>query len=363
MPVPTGILWERDLHTQAKHQMLRGYLNAWFPIIASRFGRTGLTYVDAFAGPGAYKNSSESSPVIALEQTHRLEVTKYQPLQRLLFIEKRRDRFDHLKRIVDTRFPSSYRPSGLELRVVNGDCRQELIPALQKIGTRRGPIFVNFDGWGVDTPAYLVRHIGQIDSAEVLITFQTSFFVRFAELHEIQAGDRVFGDSSWRAVASSGTPFEKKGGLVDAYRDLLTAAGFSYALTFELVDEGGHGLFLIFGTSNDRGLEKMKEAMWQVDPAYGQRFRDPRDTNQLVLDILDKPDLALLEQQLLTEVEQRGSVSLGQLQEFTLFETIYRKPHAAQAITRLEEQGRIQRKPGRGHDNVMISLAPLTLFD
>jgi len=63
MAVPTGTLWPRDPHTAAKHQMLFTYLQAWFPIIGSRF--PGLTYVDAFAGPGEYaggKSAHRSSP-------------------------------------------------------------------------------------------------------------------------------------------------------------------------------------------------------------------------------------------------------------------------------------------------------------
>ncbi|MCY3924683.1 MAG: hypothetical protein OXG52_04105 [bacterium] len=34
MAVPTGILWERDPHTAAKHTLLRRYMLAWFPIMA-----------------------------------------------------------------------------------------------------------------------------------------------------------------------------------------------------------------------------------------------------------------------------------------------------------------------------------------
>ncbi|WP_260326384.1 hypothetical protein [Streptomyces sp. TLI_185] len=42
-------------------------------------------------------------------------------------------------------------------------------------------------------------------------------------------------------------------------------------------DEGNRKLYLIFGTQHELGLEKMKDAMWKVDPSYGVRYRDPRD--------------------------------------------------------------------------------------
>ncbi len=68
MAVPTDVLWERDPHTAAKHTLLRRYLSAWFPIMAAQFRDTGITFLDAFAGPGEYTNSQESSPAIAMTQ-------------------------------------------------------------------------------------------------------------------------------------------------------------------------------------------------------------------------------------------------------------------------------------------------------
>ena len=48
-------------------------------------------------------------------------------------------------------------------------------------------------------------------------------------------------------------------------------------------DEGGRELWLLFGTSSLLGVEKMKDAMWAVDPVYGVRYRDPRDPAQMFL--------------------------------------------------------------------------------
>jgi three-Cys-motif partner protein len=97
MAVPTGILWERDPHTAAKHTLLRRYLMAWFPIMAKQFQGGGITFLDGFAGPGEYTNSQESSPVIAMEQAMRDEVVQLQTPTRLVFIEERKDRAEHLE--------------------------------------------------------------------------------------------------------------------------------------------------------------------------------------------------------------------------------------------------------------------------
>jgi hypothetical protein len=51
-----------------------------------------------------------------------------------------------------------------------------------------------------------------------------------------------------------------------------------------MIDDTGSDLYLIDGTRNRRGLEKMKEAMWKVDPVQGVHYRDPRNPNQGTLD-------------------------------------------------------------------------------
>lgn len=360
MATPKDVLWDRDPHTAAKHEILRGYLAAWFPIMAAGFGTEGLTYVDAFAGPGEYKNSKTSSPVIALTQAHRRDVTKHYTEQRLLLIEKNPDRYAHLKSVIAKRFPAWSRVA-VECR--KGECLSEMIPALHAMGANDGPIFVNFDGWGVDTPASMVRHVGHMNSAEALVTFQTSWFMRFVDQAHKPAGDKVFGGKQWRARVRTGSPAEKKSGLVDAYRALLADAGFDYQLDFELVDEGGHELILFFGTSSEAGLRKMKEAMWKVDPVHGQQFRDPKDVNQLSFDIEEEPDLTVLKQQLLACVTEAGEITLEELKTHTLHHTVYRPPQATHAVDELvEDQELVRETKGRGHRNVYVRLAPLRLF-
>ena len=54
MASPTEILWERQRHTAAKHQILTGYLDAWIPILAHA-GHEDLVLIDGFAGPGRYR--------------------------------------------------------------------------------------------------------------------------------------------------------------------------------------------------------------------------------------------------------------------------------------------------------------------
>ncbi|MFD7645793.1 three-Cys-motif partner protein TcmP [Kitasatospora sp. NPDC059795] len=140
-------------------------------------------------------------------------------------------------------------------------------------------MFVLLDGFGgPEVPFDLLQRIaGSHHSSEVMVTFQPSFLVRFAEKneHHRARGDAFFGGSDWHDVFRR-PPSTKGAYLHDQYRATLQRAGFQYTLAFEMIDEAGHLLYLIFGTRHERGVEKMKEASWAVDTTSGIRYRDPR---------------------------------------------------------------------------------------
>jgi hypothetical protein len=322
MAAPTSLLWDRDPHTKAKHDMLSRYLDAWFPIVASKWSDTGLTYAEGFAGPGEYLNGGMGSPLLALQAATRPEVSKHPTDIRMIFVEKSPDRLGHLKALVEQR----------------------------GLGRAR-----------IHTPYPVVERFGASRSSEVLITLKTQWFARFATVADVQAGDIVFGETGWRDVAHQPAR-EKKRFLTERYLGRLHDAGFRHTLTFEMIDEGGNGLFLIFGTDNLLGVEKMKDAMWSVDKVRGQRFRDPRDLSQLTFEAIDTdPDLALLSQQLVARLKA-GPQSLENLKDYALRETMFKKAHTDPAVRRLEAAGEVERTSARRHEDVIVQLAQPRLF-
>lgn len=60
-----GTTWGIEPITEAKHEILRYYLGAWFPILASVHRR--LLYVDGFPGPGEHSKGEDGSPIFALK--------------------------------------------------------------------------------------------------------------------------------------------------------------------------------------------------------------------------------------------------------------------------------------------------------
>jgi hypothetical protein len=275
-----------------------------------------------------------------------------------VLVEEKPARFNHLQALVEQRKVNNART---KLTMVNGACEKVLLPALDSVGAWGGPMFVNLDGWGVDTPYAIVERVGKNLSTEVLITFETQWFTRFASVEDVTAGDLVFGDKAWRAVTAEPT-VSKKAFLVDQYLVRLHAAGFPLTLTFEMVDEGGHQLLLVFGTTSELGVRKMKDAMWSVDKVRGQRFRDPRDVNQLSFEALDDhPDLTLLRQQVLARLAQ-GPCSLAELKKFALLETLFKESHVDPIVRKLNDERHVNRISARRHEDVMVELAPPSLF-
>ena len=359
MAVPTGILWERDPHTAAKHTLLRRYMSAWFPIMASQFRDIGITFFDGFAGPGEYTNAQDSSPAIAMEQALRSEVKRWGTQTRLVFVEDHRGRAEHLRNLLDARFPLTIRPPGLVMRVRRGKCGDRFEQAIAEVGGWDGPVFANLDGWGADTDHEIVQRIAQQPSSEVLVTFEDQFFIRFAN-GEQQAGERVFGHSDWRRVDQLPTA-EKKPFLLELYREGLHSAGFPYVLTFEMIDEGGHSLHLFFGTTNKVAVEKFKDGLWEVDGVSGQRFRDPRDPNQMSFDIL-QPDFTPLESRILELLGERD-YSMTELREYALLETIYKRAHVKRVVDPLIAQRRVELvRTGRSYADRVLRLAERQLF-
>lgn len=354
MAQPQETVWDRDAHTAAKHGMVRLYLAAWFPILLQG-GFRSVTYAEGFAGPGEYAGGEEGSPIIALRQVvDRPELIALGKPIRFVLVEERQDRLDHLRGLVNQLSPRESRASNLMIRGKQGPCQTALIPELEQAGAFGYPIFCNLDAWGADVPYELVARIATNPTSEVLVTFVSDFFRRFATLDEIGKGDIQFGTSDWRRVAELPTG-EKKRFLVDEYTAALNRAGLPMTLTFELLDEGGHSLFLVFGTKGERGLERMKDAMWKVDPVYGLRFRDPRDVHQLAFTI-DQPDLKPLRDELERELADGEQHLVEDLRRHALLKTVYRPPHATQVLRELRDAGRLQSDGGRLQNKSLVWL-------
>jgi three-Cys-motif partner protein len=325
-------------------------------------GKRSVTYAEGFAGAGVYEGGEPGSPIIAAEVFLRQrEFLDAGRMVSMVLVEERADRLTRLRHEMDATL-SRYGPPPAGLRPPvyrHGDHATMLLPALAEAGARDGPIFAFLDSFGgPDIPLETTRQIAAVPSSEVLVTFGTRFLIRFGEAQAHQReGDRIFGGAAWRRVGGL-APHEKKPFLVSAYRQSLERAGYRYVVSFEMLDEKGHDLHLVFGTSSRRGLERMKDAMWRVDKVRGVSYQDPRDPGQIPLFELDTPNIEPLIHALLGRLAH-GQRTLADLKDHTLLETVYRPPHATTAVRRLLDRGTVTREPatGRLREETLISLS------
>jgi three-Cys-motif partner protein len=359
------VVWPAAPHTLAKHSVYRQYLSKWMPIMIHSW-KGDVTYAEGFAGPGIYTGGEPGSPVIALETLiHDPSLRLKARDLRFLFVEQDERRVAHLRE----QLAIAARPValedldryGIDLAVEAGDYDPTLIEVLSKHDAWGRPMLVVLDTFGGGVKLDIVRRIANNPSSEVIITFEPHHFARFPTSHH---GDAVFGDPEWRRVAD--LPSEAKAEwVVNKYRDVLHEAGFPFVLTFELVGGNGHSLFLAFGTTHVRGLQKMKEAMWEVDPIQGVQYRDPADPDQQLLDIQIEPHTEPLRRELLQYLRDAPghTASVGDLRRFALYQTVYKESQVMPVLDKLVEKGSAVGDGGDGHvrlgGNVRLTAAAL----
>jgi three-Cys-motif partner protein len=147
--VPKTTTWRLEPHTAVKHAILKGYLGAWFPILASNRGR--VVFLDGFAGPGEYEGGEMGSPMIALNSLidHNYFANLRECEFVFLFNEMDPDRFaalqNNLSSLQKARTPW---PSNVKVHAVNqdfGTLAKELATAN---GDRLAPTFAFLDPFG-----------------------------------------------------------------------------------------------------------------------------------------------------------------------------------------------------------------------
>ncbi|MGW0245495.1 three-Cys-motif partner protein TcmP [Nocardia goodfellowii] len=353
MSVKNPVPWRIEPHTSAKHALYQQYFRKWFPIMAKGWGGN-VTYAEGFAGPGVYLGGEPGSPVIALQTVigdNRVSAP-YRKM-RMLFVDKDERCIALLReRLVAAAYPISIgdlSDNGVDLDVREGAC----IPTLELLLTEHKawgrPMLVVLDTWGGAVPLELVGRIAGNPNSEVLITIQPQYFSRFAEVDSIEHGDEVFGGTGWRRVHE--LPADQKARWVlQHYRDAIRTAGFNYVLDFELIDKRGHSLYLVFGTGHPRGLQKMKEAMWEVDDVAGVGYRDPRDPDQQTLEIRFEPNIAPLQRLLRDELRRKGDkgAQVRDLRTFALYRTVFKESQVIPALESLMRAGSVEaNEPGR----------------
>lgn len=320
---PKTTLWKLDTHTAAKHRLLRRYLDAWLPIMG-RTQHPAVLLVDGFAGPGRYEGGEPGSPLIFLDAllSHR-DRPRWNGTQFwFVFIEKEPDRFDHLK----SELAKITLPANAKVMATQGEFDVQMERFLDRIPKGHGlpPSFVFIDPFGwTGRGLQLSSRILGFTKCEVLIYVPLPWIARFIADDKVSDSfDNLLGDDSWLGARKIADGQGRVAFLHDLILERVHSKG-QYARSFEIQAGGGgwNGYHLFFGTQSVTGLDKMKYAMWQVDPVGGIRFRDSTVAGQLTL-FEERPDLTPLQKALAAHFGSKR-FTIEEAAQFTLLETPY----------------------------------------
>lgn len=338
---PRATIWELEPHTASKHEILRRYLQAWAPIL-SQGNFPHLVFVDGFAGPGRYARGEEGSPLIAITAV----IEQPRPIKAKVdfhFIELDKERSDHLA----TEIEALRIPSNVTTKIHGGRSFQDVFPEVwdsyaPRPGRSRPPTFVFIDPFGFKIPFSYVAKVLRAQSCEVLITFMFEEINRFlSQGQQPDNFDDLFGCRDWREGINFKLPSARVKFLHDLYqRQLTQVAGAQFVRSFSMRNERNTmDYFLFFGTNNELGLKKMKEAMWRVDESGTYTFSDATDPNQSVL-FSAEPDRQLLTRLILDKfagVETTPS----EIEHFVVRHTPFRETHYKKVLQSLEETDKL----------------------
>ncbi len=323
---PRETVWEIDPHTAKKHEIVQRYFQAWLPIVASWAGR--VLYIDGFAGPGKYKGGEDGSPLIVLkaarDHSHR---PKGEVI--FIFVEADKDRFEHLQAVVSD--IQATLPKNFKVYCVHGRFNEQLQSVFCDLDEQKkkiAPALVFVDPFGFShTPFATIARLLQNKSCEALITFMYEEINRFLG-HPDHEGtyDELFGTAVWRRVLDVSNPDERRRQIHDIYLAQLQREA-RFVRSFEMLNRGNRtDYFLFFASNNQRGLEKMKEAMWQVDKSGTFQFSDYTDERGILMLFGNMPDYGLLKG-LISERFKGQEVSIEALGDFVVAETPFLRTH------------------------------------
>ena len=329
--VPKPTIWEAEPHTLAKHAILQGYLEAWFPILARYQGR--ISYFDGFAGPGRYSKGEDGSPIVALKVAlhHRAQL-KCELV--FTFVEERKDRAAHLR---DVELPSLSLPANFKTEVEEGEFAPVLEQGLNYLdanGFKIAPTFAFVDPFGISgLPFSLIERLLQRRSCEVLITFMTSTVNRFVTELPSHVNELIGDPTAADKIARSS---DRVGTARALYQSSLGRVA-KFVRFFQLRDTSNHPIYdLFFATNDPLGHTKMKEAMWKVDASGAYSFADSTNPDQTTL-FSPSPGSDLLPA--LCERFAGRKLDVREVYRHTEDETPYLEKHAREALGLLEKAG------------------------
>ena len=309
-----------------------------------------VLFIDAFAGPGRYSGGEDGSPVIALKAlTEHSARSRMASEIRYLFIEKDKDRSQHLTEVLRDIAPSV--PRNCTYQVINSTFDEplnEVLDSIENQNRRLAPSFVMIDPFGVSgTPMTTIGRILSNPRSEVYISFMYRDINRFLAHPNFEPHlTELFGCTDWKRAQEIVDSTQKRMFLYDLYKQQLRSHGATYVLHFELYEGNSLVYAIFFGTQHLEGCDKMKQAIWKVAPFGNYKFQSGQQ-EQLTFGT-DFIDYGLLQKTLVDEFGHDTWVRIEALEDFVKSDrTQFHSSHLRTSTLKpMENEGQLEVRDG-----------------
>lgn len=348
-------IWPADPHTLAKIAILKGYLDAWVPILGKTFKQP-LIYIDGFAGPGYYKDGEDGSPLVAIRAAssgiERSGNKFISPAIHLFFIEKDRKRHMHLSQTLsENKDYVSHINVHPPIHSIFAEALPKIAAQIPAAFESDAPVFLFADPFGVTgMPFQALKDAVRGSSSELLINLDADGVGRIYQASNNNREEQLcdlFGCDHWQKFASCGNDHRKlHREILALYKSqILTIPGMKYVWQFGMRGKNNElNYYLVFATKNPLGMEKMKEAMRRISQDGSYTFSDASINQEHI--IFDKSDETVFSDELWGKFNGK-TVRYSETEQFALNETPFINPK--KMLAALEKQGRIRviAKPNR----------------
>ena len=326
---PNPPIWPCRPRTKAKLEILGHYLGAWFGILAAR-GFRHVYYIDGFCGPGEYTTGEQGSPVIAARLASST-AQKFDGFEAsLIFVDEDPKAIEHLTSIkaVKNQHPNV----SIDIKV--GKFSDQIESITSELGRNpSSPTFSFIDPFGFgDSPFDQLRLLMHNERSEIMINFWCGYMNRFKEHPDPSVTRKIRNMVGRDDLTSIVEASDSIDAFCTAFESNLKTVG-RYTLKFMMRDEGNirDNAFFFCGRQ-PRGFEKIKDAMWKVDPIHGNSFSAHQNATQSTLQgklFEDKADTHDLSRLIADQFKGRRDVPVSEIFTWVIEETdSYLKPHA-----------------------------------
>ena len=308
----------------AKHSILRKYLDGWFPILSTWSGK--VLYIDCHAGRGRHKRGQEGSPILAvrrlLDHTYKDRILNFTEVH-FVFFEINPKNYEVLIKEIKA---LGNLPSHIHVKPYCRDYEVTLQATFEDLKNRNqipAPTFAFVDPYGFNLSMNLLNTLLSFPKCELFINFMYRY-VDMAISQEEQATnmDNLFGSSEWKNLRVIRNPINRSEAIIRLFSSQLKARyvthmhmhGSNKALKY----------VLLHATNNKKGRELMKEAMWSVEPSGSFTAYERNSPNQYIL-LEPEPNLEPLKARLWSNFAGQ-KIYLSEIYDWLLDE-LYLKKH------------------------------------